>query len=528
MMRTIFHWAIVGTLVGAMGSLLVPAAPAATPQDTLVIGTTDKITELSPANEYDFWTDHTIDHVAEGLTHFAPGSTEPTPWLATGWKISPDGKTYIFTLRKGVTFTDGSPLTADAVKFTFDRALKLKGPQGESGLFDGIQRVTVINPSTVQFTLKDPDATFLARLAALGMAMILSPKTTPADKFANGVFAGTGPYRLVRYIPGQEVVYEAYENYWGPKPRTSRVIEQFFADASSLTAAVAAGQVDIGFRSFNPDDLKKLSANKNLQVIPGPSLSVRYLVFNVSASPANIPKVRQAIAYAVDRDRLVADVFAGLNSPLYSMVPPGLWGHEDSFPKRDLDKARALLAEAGYTPSHKLDLTLWFTPTHYGNTEADAAAVVKTALEQTGAINVTLESQEWGDYTKAFAKGQYAVFLLGWFPDYVDPDDFLSPWLTEDPQGLGTFLNKATNSEDRQTYAEFEKILARARTMNDQAVRTSLYRSAQALLARSVILLPLWLNNTQAYVVAQKDVRGFRLDGTMLFRDWLPHKQPIQ
>ncbi len=523
-MRTRARWAIGGALIVAMVALAVPRLPAATPRDTLVIGTTDKITELSPENEYDYWTDHTIQQTAEGLTRFPPGSTEPVPWLATRWTISPDGKTYTFTLRRNVTFTDGAPLDAQAVKFTFDRNLRLKGPNGEAGLFDEIQSVDVVDPSTVRFTLKGPDATFLARLAALGFAMILSPKTTPADHFANGVYAGTGPYRLVRYLPGQEVVYEAYPGYWGPRPRTPRVIEQFFADSSALAAAVTAGQVDIGFRSFNPEDLRRLGGNRSLQVIRGPSLSVRYLVFNVSAAPSNVPRVRQALAYAVDRDRIVSNVFGGINTPLYSMVPPGLWSHKDSFPKRDLAKARALLAEAGYNAGHKLDLTLWYTPTHYGNTEADAAAVVKTSLEETGAIAVTVRSQEWGDYTKAFAKGQYAVFFLGWFPDYVDPDDFLSPWLTEDPEGLGTFLNKATDAADKQTYAQFQRILGEALTTSDRAVRSRLYQQAQDLLAQSVILLPLWQNNVQAYVVAQRSVAGITLDGTMLFRDWLPYK----
>jgi peptide/nickel transport system substrate-binding protein len=518
------RWALGGVLIVVMVALLVPRVPAATPRDTLVIGTTDKITELSPANEYDFWTAHTIDQTAEGLTHFAPGSTEPTPWLATTWTISADGKTYTFTLRNGVTFTDGAPLNAQAVKFTFDRNLRLKGPEGESGLFDNIQSVDVVNPDTVRFTLKRADATFLARLAALAFAMILSPKTTPADHFANGTYAGTGPYQIVRYLPGQEVVYQAYPGYWGTRPKTSRVIEQFFADSSSLAAAVAAGQVDSGFRSFNPDDLKKLQANSALQVIRGPSLSVRYIVFNVSTAPANVPKVRQTLAYAVDSGRIVSNAFGGLNSPLYSMVPPGLWSHKDSFPKRDLDKAKALLAEAGYNAGHKLAMTLWYTPTHYGNTEADAAAVIKTSLEETGAISVTLRSQEWGDYTKAFAKGEYPVFLLGWFPDYVDPDDFLSPWLTEDPQGLGTYLNKATDSADQQTYARFQTILAQAVTTTDRATRMRLYQRAQDLLGQTVILLPLWVNNTQAYVVARKDVKGITLDGTMQFRDWLPYK----
>lgn len=506
--------------------LLSPGAVAQGEKGTLVIGTTDRITELSPANSYDYWTWHVFQQTAEALVTFKPGTTEIGPSLATSWTISPDGKVYTFKLRKGVTFTDGTPFDAAAVKWSIERALRLNGPEGGVALIMNIGKIDVVDDFTVRFTLKQPDATFLARMSdPIAPAMIFSPKSTPANEFAKGRYAGTGPYRLVQYVPEQRTVYEAYKGYWGPQPKSPRVITVFFADASALAAAVEAGQVDVGYRTFNPEDIVRLSKNPNLQVLRGPSMSVRYIVFNVTAKPFDNPKVRRAIAYAVDRERIVRDVFAGLNSPLYSMVPPGLWSHVPAFPKRNLDQARALLREAGYSTTKKLAITLWYTPLHYGTTEADVAAVVKSSLEQTGMIQVDVKSLEWGAYVKAMSKGEFGIFFLGWYPDFVDPDNFLAPWLTESPEGLGTFLNKATNPADKQAYSRFQKLLTDAKLTAEKSKRQAIYQEAQRLLAETAILLPLWKNDQQAVAIARKNVKGIVLDPTMNFRTWLIYKE---
>ncbi|HWQ27753.1 MAG TPA: ABC transporter substrate-binding protein [Dehalococcoidia bacterium] len=516
--------AAVVLIVLVLAALALPAGlPAATPRDTIVLGTTDKIAELDPANSYDYWTWHVLQNTAEALVAFKPGTTQIVPGLATSWTTSGGGTVYTFTLRRGVTFTDGAPFNAQAVKWSFDRAFRLKGPEGALGLIENIKSVEAVNPTTVRFTLKAPDATFLSRISeSIGISLIVSPRTTPANAFAKGKYAGTGPYRLAQYTPGQRTVYEAYERYWGPKPKSRRVITVFYADSAALAAAVQSGQADLGYRTFSPEDIKRLQGDARLQVIKSPSFpSVRYIVFNVTVKPFDNVKVRRAIAYAVNRDRIVTDVFGGLNQALYTMVPPGMWSSQDAFPRRDLSRAKALLGEAGYSETNKLNVTLWYTPTHYGNTEADAAAVLKSSLEETGIVSVEVKSSEWGDYTKAMAAGQFGMFLLGWFPDFVDPDNFLAPWLVESPEGLGTYLNKATSVEDKRYYGEFQKLLGDAKRTTNQSTRTAAYRRGQQLLAESAILVPLWQNLVQSYVIAQKNVRGITLDATTIFRTYL-------
>jgi peptide/nickel transport system substrate-binding protein len=518
--------AIAALVVAALALLTPNGTPAATPRDTIVLGTTDKLTQLDPANSYDYWTWHLFQNTAEGLVAFKPGTTQIVPSLATSWTTSADGKVYTFRLRRGVTFTDGAPFNAAAVKFSFDRAFKLKGPEGALGLITNITKVDAVDASTVRFTLKEADATFLSRISeSIAISLIVSPKTTPASAFANGKYAGTGPYRLAQYVPGQRTVYEAYAGYWGPKPKSRRVITTYYADAAALAAAVEAGQVDVGYRSFSPEDIRRLSRNERLQVLKSQQFpSVRYIVFNVTAKPFDNVKVRRAISHAVNRDRIVSDVFGGLNISLYSMVPPGMWSHTSVFPKRDLNKAKGLLGEAGYSASNKLAVTLWFSPTHYGNTEADAVAVLKSALEETGLIAVEVKSSEWGDYTKAMSAGQFGMFMLGWFPDFVDPDNFLAPWLVESPEGLGTYLNKATGSVDKGYYDQFTKVLGDAKKTPNQATRTEAYKRAQQMLADSAILVPLWQNLAQSYVIAQKSVKGITLDATTIFRTYLLSK----
>lgn len=513
----------------AMLALFMPAMlPAAAPQDTIVLGTTDKITTLDPANSYDYWTWFVFQNTAQALVGFKPGTTEIVPQLAQSWTVSADGKAYTFRLRRGVTFTDGAPFNAQAVKFSFDRALKLKGPEGAAGLIENIQSVSVVDAYTVRINLKNADATTLSRLSeSIAISVITSPKSTPANAFAKGFnqYAGTGPYRITQYTPGQRMVFEVYSRYWGPRPRARRIITVFYADSAALAAAVQSGQVDVGYRSFSPDDIKRLSQNSRLQVTRSAQFpSVRYIVFNVTAKPFDNIKVRRALSYAVNRDRIVSDVFGGLNQPLYSMVPPGMWSHIDAFPKRDLNKAKALLGEAGYSTTNKLTITLWYTPSHYGTTESDAAAVLKSSIEETGLVSVEVKSSEWGDYTKAMSGGQFGMFLLGWFPDFVDPDNFLAPWLTESPEGLGTFLNKATAAVDKQYYNDFQKLFGDAKKTADRNQRAVFYKQGQQKLADSAVLVPLWQNLAQSYVIAQKNVKGITLDATTIFRTYLLYK----
>lgn len=495
--------------------LLATAAVVASAQTPLIIGTTDRVTELSFANSYDFWTWHVLRNTTGALTKLDPKTMNIVGDLAKSWDISSDGLVYTFHLRPNLTFWDGAKCDAAAVKWSLDRTIRLNGPEGGVMLIKPyIKQIDVVDPLTVKITLTMPDAVFLLRVSSqIAASLIYSPKSTPANDFAKGRYAGTGPYKLVEYVKDQYVKYEAYDGYYGPAPKSKLVIEKFYSDASALRAAIEAGDIDVAFRTLNPQDILSMEKESNVNIkIYSPSNGIRYMLFNVTHPPFDNQLVRQAIAYAVDRNAICQQVFSGINTPIYTMVPdvdPPFFGATPVFPKRDLAKAKALLKKAGYDENNPLTVNLWFTPKHYGTTEADVATVIKGSLEETGVIKVTLQSLEWGAYTKRMSEGGFGMFLLGWYADYLEPSNYLAPWTTESPVSLGTFFNKHPN------YQAYKDILEVATSTVDTKKRAKLYQAVQILSAQDVPWIPLWAINVQMAVATLPNVHGAKADISM-------------
>lgn len=491
---------------------LAVAATALAASDILVLGTIDRITELSFENSYDHFTWHILRHTTKALVGMEPGTNRVVPSIAQSWEISADGLVYTFHIRPGVVFWDGTPRNAYAVKWALERTIRLNGPEG--GVFliaDVIKEIEAVDELTVRITLNYPDATFLIRMTD-NVIPALIYAGAPENEFTQGRYVGTGPYRIVEYVPDERVVLEAVPTYFGPAPKTKRIVWVIYANEAALRAAVEAGDVDIAYRTFNPVDIVDLQKNPNLQVVRGPSVSIRYLLFNVTQPPVDNALVRQAIAYAVDREAICERVFSGLNAPIYTMVPEGLPPAGASipvFPKRDLAKARELLRQAGYSEAKPLEVNLWYTPTHYGTTEADVAAVLKQAIEETGLVKVTIQSLEWAAYVQRMSQGGFDMFLLGWYPDYLEASNYLAPWTTESPESLGTFFNRHLR------YPVYKELMTKALTTLDEAERAKIYQEIQRMSAEDVPWIPLWANYQQAYLVAQKNVKGIVLDLTM-------------
>jgi peptide/nickel transport system substrate-binding protein len=386
-------------------------ALAATAQEPLIIGTTDRVTELSFANCYDHYSWHVLRNTTDALTKVDEETQDIVGAIAETWDVSADGMVYTFHIRPGITFWDGEVCDAAAVKWSLDRTLRLDGPKGSVGLQKPyIDKIEVVDDLTVKITLTMPDAIFPARMTdQVGSALIYSPKSTPENDFAKGQYAGTGPYILVEHMPDQHVIYKAYDGYYGEAPKTKDVIEKLYSDAATLRAAIEAGDIDIVFRTLSPQDILDLQDDPNINLtIYGPSPGIRYLLFNVTQPPVDDPLVRQAISYAVDRDTICSQVFSGIAPPIYTMVPmvdPPFFGAIPVFPERDLGKAVELLAKAGYTKDNPLDLNLWYSPKHYGTFEADVATVLKGSLEEIAAIKITIQVLEWGAYVERMSSG---------------------------------------------------------------------------------------------------------------------------
>ena len=508
-MRRVLLATLMLSMVLAIGTVSAMA------DEPLIIGTTDRVTELSFANSYDHFSWHVLRNCTDALTRFDPATGEFVGAIAESWDVSSDGLVWTFYIRPGITFWDGEVCDAAAVKYSLDRTIRLDGPEGGVGLIKPyIDRIEVTGPLTLIIYLTQADAVFDQRMSdQISPAMIYSPASVSDTDFANAKFAGTGPYKLVEHVADQHVIYAAYDGYYGDAPLTKNVIEKMYSDAATLRAAIEAGDVDVVFRTLAPQDVADLEANPDvvIQAFP-PSPGVRYLLFNVTQPPVDVPQVRQAICYAVDRDMIVSQVFSGTVNPIYTMVPdvdPPFFGAIDTFPKRDIAMAVELLAQVGYDADNPLDVNLWYTPKHYGTFEADVAAVVKGSLEETGVIDITIQVLEWGAYTERMSAGGFDMFFLGWHPDYFEPSNFLAPWTTESPEGLGTYFNQHPN------YGAYKNIMDVAMTTVDTAVRAQLYKAIQILSAQDVPWIPLWSMTDEMIAAWLPNVHGVEVFITM-------------
>ncbi len=489
-----------------------PTTTTPAKETKIVIGVTDKVTDLDPANAYDFYTWEVLSNIMEGLVKYKPGTTQIVPAIAERWEVKDNGKVWIFYLRKDVKFADGTPLTAKDVVRSIERVMRINGDPAWL-VTSFVDKVEALDDYTVKFTLKKPVSYFLA-LVATPPYFPVHPAYNPDQVDSDQTAGGAGPYKIVKWVRDQELVLEVNPYYYGEKPKIQKVIIRFYKDATTLRLAIENGEIDIAWRTLRPIDIESLKNNPNLQVIEVPGAFIRYMILNCQMEPTNNKLVRQAIAAAIDRNDIAQRVFMGTVEPLYSLVPIGMWSHIDVFKEKygdgNIELAKQLLAKAGYNENNKLKLELWYTPTHYGDTEADLAQVLKEQLEATGVIEVTIKSAEWTTYLDYTRKGMLMISLYGWYPDYIDPDDYLTP-----------FLHSEANSWTGSGYSnpEVDKLLDEAAVKTDQNERAKYYEQVQKILAEDVPIIP--LIQGKLFMVAKKDVGGIILDPTMLFRYYL-------
>jgi peptide/nickel transport system substrate-binding protein len=466
------------------------------------------VTVLDPADSYDFHTWEIHHNTMDTLLHYIPGTTDLEPGLADAMpEVSEDGLQYTFHLVEGVSFPDGTPFNADAVKWSIDRVMRLEGdPNWLVTSF--VESVDVVDEYTVKFTLLAP-INYFPLLVATQPYSPISPNCYSADQFdADSTCGGVGPYTISKWERDVEMVLDAYDGYPGIPPKTPQIIIKYYSDSTTLRLAVESGEVDVATKTLNPTDYADLEAAGKLQVIEGPGAQIRYICFNVTTPPFDQKELRQAIAAAVDRDAVTTIAFQGTHAPLYSMVPMGMWSHIDAFAKRDLNKAKELLTGLGYSADNKLVMDLWWTPTHYGPTEADVATVLKDNLEETGMIAVNLQNTEWATYKEYQNAGSMPVFLLGWYPDYLDPDNYTWSWgHSSASDDMGIFYSSA----EMDSLLEAGQVAPELRGDD----RKKIYEDAQKLWTVDVPTIP--LTQGSLLVVAQPNVQGILLDPNMLF-----------
>lgn len=327
-----------------------------------------------------------VRNVYEGLLEYAPASTELRPALAESWDVSDDGLTYSFTIRSGVTFHDGSELDTADVVASLERIRGVN--QGPASLMGGVETITAVDVSTVEIALNGPDRFFLGILPKLAITSSESIEADGGDWFATNE-NGTGPYLLSRWDRNQSINLQAYTDYWQPfEPGTpTEVVLRVDPEISTAMQLLGSGEIDM-MGAVGPDEAIQAQSMDGVTVIEQPSFEVRMLPIDVSQPPLDDPRVREAIVLAFDYQAMV-DFFSGFGVIPRGPLPAGLLpeGYDAQPMEQDLERARALLAEAGY-PDGGFSVT--FLGLEGLSYEEFAGNVLQ---EQLGELGITVEQQ---------------------------------------------------------------------------------------------------------------------------------------
>lgn len=495
--------------------------------ESIIVGTTDKVTTLDPAGSYDNGSLAVQTQVFPYLVNTDYNSTEVVPDLAESAEFTSPTE-YTVKLPAGLKWANGHDLTSSDVKFSFDRNLKIADPNGASSLLYNLDSVATPDDTTVVFTLKTAnDQVFPFILTSFPGAIVdeevfSADAVTPDQDIVSGDAFG-GPYKITAWDFNKSVEFSPNENYKGllPAAVNSGVILSYFAESSNLKLAVQQGDIDVAYRSLSATDVDDLKGNDKVKVVDGPGGEIRYIVFNFNtqpygattadADPAKALAVRQAVADLVDREAISTQVYKGTYTPLYSYVPEGFAGATDALKglygdgngAPDAAKAKATLEAAGVTTP--VQLSLQYSPDHYGPSSGDEYALVKSQLEKDGLFSVDLQSTEWVQYSKDRTADVYPAYQLGWFPDYSDADNYLTPFFLEKNFLGNHYVNPQVNDLILQQAVE-----------TDGAKRTSEIEQIQELVAKDLSTVPL-LQGAQVSVTGA-DVSGVTLDASFKLR----------
>src|SRR5690554_1434764 len=489
----------------------------------VVVGTTDTVTNIDPAGEFDLPSNNIVDSIYERLLWIPPGQNQPVPMAAESCDWT-DDVTYTCTLKDGLQFSDGDDLTAEDVVFSIERQLTIQHESGGWTLLGAVNpdnggSVEAVDDRTVVFHLAQPDATFPFVLTTPNAGSIVQSHLYPADALQpNDQVVGSGPYKIGTFDPSQQITLVPNENYTGDRtPNNGGIVIQVYQQQSALKQAIEEGQVHVAFRSLGVTDTADLVANgasRGVQVVFGEGTEINYMVLQTGRPPLDNVAVRQAIAQVIDREAIAENVYQGTVTPLYGPIPAGLPGHKPSYQERygepNPEAAAAILEEAGVeTP---VSFELWWMPDRYGEEIADMYAEIERQLEATGLFEVELQSLSWEQYSTVFSDGSMDAFDLGWFPDFPDSSNYLTGFYASDDRN---FLNAGYAN------AEVDQLIDEILTNTDQAARTAAAERVSDIVAEEVPIIQLWQRDQVAYV--REGVTGVQdtLDAAFTFRYYM-------
>ena len=422
-----------------------------------------------------------LGNVYETLTRYNLPGAEPfiIPGLATEWSVAEDGMTWTFKLREGVKFHDGSDFDAEAVKFTVERNQELN--QCSAYIYSAVETIETPDPHTVVFHLSEP-APMDAILASVYNAWISSPSVKDKDAawFNAGNDAGTGPYRMAQYEPGQRMVLGRFDDYWRgwEGGEFDKIVFELIGDMTTAEQMLRAGQLDFASsRALTPEQMTGLDAEDTLQLITTPGYGNWYIFLDHRRAPTDNQLVRQALAYSFPYESVLANTDLGKGTRAHGVVPVTVWGHDlEPLPYNfDLEKAKTLLAEAGYPDG--FEFTMSFDPEERTMAELWQAELAK--------INVTLKLAEsdfgtrWEIAMVSDSPTAPEANTIFWGPDVIGPFTYLAPFSMEvlpdynfsryDNAEYNALIKEANFLAVTNQQAAIEKFVAAQRLLSEDA-----------------------------------------------------------
>jgi peptide/nickel transport system substrate-binding protein len=420
------------------------------------------------------------------------------PALAESWTVSPDQLVWTFRLRRGVTFHDGSPFTSADVVYSYRRIIDEKLANADK--FSAVTDITAPDPATVVIRVKHPTPNLLTNIGGFKGVAIVSRKNVESGQIATHP-VGTGPFAFVGQKSGDSITLKANHAYWGGAPKISGVTFRFISEASTALSALQAGEVD-WTDSIPPQRVAQLRDDESIKLAVTPSNDYWYLALNEARKPWSNVRVRQAIAYAIDRDAIVKATSYGTAAANQLAIPKGNpWYTDYHRYNYDIDRAKALLAESNVTGA---DLDMLVT-SEYPET-VTAAQVIADNLAPLG-IKVHIRTVDFATWLDEQNNGHFDMLMMGWLGN-IDPDDFY----------YAQHHTNGTSNAQKYSNPEVDRLLDAGRVETNPQTRADLYAKAATIIADQVSYI--YLYNPSVIQAWSTNVTGFesRRDGAIRFR----------
>ena len=420
------------------------------------------------------------------------------PGLAERWEI-PDPVTYVFHLHQGVKFHDGAALTSRDVKWTFDSLLQGKIRSTKSAVYKYVDHIDAPDDATVTFHLKEPDATLLWNLSDGAIGIV--PYGSGDEMTQHPI--GSGPFKFLSAETDREVVLERNPDYWGGAPKLSRVRFAVVPDETTEALELRKGSGDIAINSLTPDTVVTLEQDSNLAVERGGGTRLAYLGFNLRDPILKDARVRQAIAYALDRKPMIEYLWRGLAQPARSVLPAQSWAYNGDVPayEHDSEKARQILDAAGYPAVNGVRFHIAMKTSTDANTRL-MVALMQQQMRDVG-IALDIRSFEFATFFSDVQHGAFQLYGLRWIGGNEDPDIFEYAFHSSKFPPNGANRNYYSNPK-------VDALIDHARQEVDPRLRKPMYAEVQAILAQDLPYINLWyLDNV---LVHTRRVRNLRLN----------------